>query len=142
MAAGNLRSIGPIAVAYRAPSLEWTSSPSAHGIRACSISGLVDLDKGQQLAELVANPETQRTVGEYTGALEYIDFDGDVVGPFKGWYLLESFQIKTTHEIAFTGYTEFALDAAYLGVAVVGSAPIDGGTPGSPLGGVVDGGEP
>ncbi len=114
----NLRQIGPVDVTYRRPSLRWTSDEDAHGIRTCAISGLVAHHEGKRLSELRANPHRRIRVGDHSGTLVYCYFDGDIVGEFRGWYLISNF----THEVEYalsvqgkTGPTPFSLTAAYLG---------------------------
>lgn len=121
MTLGDLNAIGPVPVIYRDPKLSWTSTPTGHGIRSCSITGLIELAKAQELSELVNNPAAQVTIGPATGVLEWIDMDGDVVGPFEGWYLLESFELSVEHQYSFngpTGPTPFSLTCTYLGAAL------------------------
>lgn len=116
--AGRLLSIGPVAVDYRRPSLKWTSNPSNKGVRECSISGLIPLDAVHELSELVASPAEFRTIGGYTGVLEWMEFDGDVLLTFTGYYLISSFDVNIERELMFggpTGLTAFSMSAAYLG---------------------------
>lgn len=116
--AGRLLSIGAITVDYRRPNLKWSSTPTSRGIRSCSISGLVELSKAHQLSELVANPLLARTIAGFTGVLEWVVFDGDVLLPFTGYYLLQTFDINVERELMFGGLSGpigFSLTAAYLG---------------------------
>lgn len=118
MSLGNLRRIGPLDVSYKDPGLSWTSQPGSSGVRGVSISGLVELHRAQQLSELVNNPARSVTVGGYTGVLEYLHFDGHVVSPFTGWYLLDQFSINIEHRYSFngvTGPTPFSLSGYHLG---------------------------
>ena len=112
---GNLRTIGAIAVDYRNPSLSWTSSPTNHGVRSCSISGTIEMAKGHQLAELVNNPAAQTTVGPATGVLEWVAMDGDALVSLTGYYLLESFDLDIEHQYVFADRVGFTLKATYLG---------------------------
>ena len=115
MALGNLRAIGPVTVDYRNPTLRWTSQPTSHGIRTCTISGTVTIAQGDTLAEMVANPGAQETIGGFTGVKEFIEMDGDSLASKEGEYLLMSFDLEVEHRLVFGGRVSFSLNAAYLG---------------------------
>lgn len=120
MAFGNLLAIGPVPVTYRDPKLSFSGDPTTHGISACSIGGLIEHNKAQQLRELVNNPTDRMTVGGFTGILEYVDFDGDTMSAFAGWYLLQSFEIQIEQQWSIhgvSGLTPFSLSAVFLGDA-------------------------
>lgn len=112
---GNLRSIGPVEVEFRNPSLRWTSTPNTHGIRTCSIGGTVEMADGHTLAELINNPAARITKGGFTGVLEYLVFDGDAVGPLQGYYLLQSFDLDIDRQYVYGGRVAFTMTAAFLG---------------------------
>ncbi len=112
--AGDLVSIGAVAVDYRRPNLTWTGGPTTHGIRGCRIGGLVEDAAADTLSELVNNPSAQVTVGGFTGVQEYLIFTGTLAGK-TGYYLLENFDESTEHSLMFTGFTAFSLTGAYLG---------------------------
>lgn len=111
--AGDLVSIGALAVDYRRPNLKFTSAPTTHGIRGCSISGLVEDSAADTLSELVNNP-IQVTIGGFTGVQEWVIFSGTLAGK-TGYYLLENFDEETEHSMMFSGFTGFSLSGAYLG---------------------------
>lgn len=111
----SLRSIGPIAIDHRDPSLSWTSAPDANGARPAQIGGVALVASVQQLAELVANHDRRTSYGTYTGVLEFVDFDDeDLVGPSRGWYLLTSLSKNVEYRWSVTSYTAFSLGAVYL----------------------------
>lgn len=109
--AGDLVSIGAVAVDYRRPNLRWTSAPTTHGIRGCSITGLVEDAAADTLSELVNNPGAVVTVGGFTGVLETLTFSGTLAGK-TGDYILQNFDQSTEHSMMFTGFTSFNLSAA------------------------------
>ncbi len=111
---GNLREIGPVAVDFRNPSLRWTSAPTTHGIRTCSIAGTVEMATGHTLSELVNNPAGQVTVGGFTGVQEELVFDGDAVGPLAGPYLILSFDLDIDRQFVYAGRVAFSMTAARL----------------------------
>lgn len=114
----NLRRIGPVEVTYRRPAPTWTSNPDGRGIRTCSIGGLVTWQQAKQLSELVNSYRRKITIDPHDGVLVYLYFDGDLVGEYRGWYLLTGFEHRVTYELSVqgkTGPTEFSLSAAYLG---------------------------
>lgn len=117
--AGSLLRIGPIPIydrgQHRNPSLRWTSNPGAHGIRTCVISGQAPRASVLQLGELVANADRRLTIAGFSGVLEFLSFDGELVGPFRGWYLLTSIDVAAERPWSITTYTPFSLQAAYLG---------------------------
>jgi hypothetical protein len=116
--AGRLLSIGAVTVDYRRPNLKWTSSPGNKGVRECSISGLIPLNAAHELSELIASPAEFRTIGGFAGSLQWVVFDGDVLLPFTGYYLISSFDIDIERELMFggtTGPTGFSLSAAFFG---------------------------
>lgn len=114
----SLVAIGPVAIDHGDPKFNWTSSPTAHGIRTCTIGGSCSFDAVKQLSELVngADPADRRTVGGRTGILEYIEFDDDLLDDLSGYYLLEGFgfDAEQQHSLAATD-VPFSLTAAYLG---------------------------
>ncbi len=113
--AGDLVSIGAVAVDYRRPSLRWTGGPTTHGIRGCSITGLVETAAADELSELVANDELQVTKGGFTGVEEWVIFSG-VLASKTGYYLLSNFEQTFEWELLHTNFTGFSLTAAYVGV--------------------------
>ncbi len=112
--AADLVSIGAVAVDYRRPSVKFSGGPTTHGIRACSIDGLVEDAAADTLSELVNNPAAQVSVGGFTGVQEYLTFTGTLAGK-TGYYILENFDETTEHSMMFTGFTAFSLTGAYLG---------------------------
>lgn len=112
--AGDLVSIGAVAVDYRRPNLRRTAQPTTHGIIAVSLTGLVEDAAVDTLSELVANPFGQVTKGGFTGVQEWIVFSGALAGR-TGYYILQNFDDTVEHSMMFTGFTEFSLSAAYLG---------------------------
>lgn len=112
--AGDLVSIGGLEVDYRRPNLKRSASPTTHGIRAYSISGLVEDAAVDTLSELVNNPSAQVTVGGFTGVQENVIFSGALAGR-SGYYLLQDFDDTVEHSMMFTGFTEFSLTAFDLG---------------------------
>lgn len=117
--AGRLLSIGAVTVDYRRPSLKWSSNPANKGIRECSISGLVPEDAAHELSELCASPAEFRTMGGYSGVLQWVIFDGGSLLPFVGYYLISSFEANYDRELMVTTgpttFTAFSLSAAYFG---------------------------
>lgn len=114
----NLRRVGPVEVTYRRPALTWTSNPDARGVRSCSITGLATWQQVKQIGELANNCRRTVTIGDHTGVLAYLYMDGDLVGEFRGWYLLTPFTLSVEHQFSVQGAggpTTFALAAAYLG---------------------------
>lgn len=111
-----LTSIGTVTLTQYEPSLSWTSEPTRHGIRRCTISGRCDWTDADELSELVANPARQQTIGGFTGVLEFVTFSDSLLSPKTGYYLLESFEQSASHEHSVgTAPVPFSISAAYLG---------------------------
>ena len=109
-----LVSVGAIAMDHRNPQMSWGSS-SLDGIAPVRISGQSPVASVQALWELVNNPAGRETKGSHTGVKEHLVFDGDLVGMFTGWYLLESCEMSAERPWSVTDFTPFTLTAAYLG---------------------------
>lgn len=107
--------IGPVVVDHRNPTLTWTSGASISGARSCRIAGQSSLASVQQLSEMVTDPDQRITIGEHAGVLKYVVMTGDVVGAFRGWYLLDSFDDVAERPWSVTPFAPFSLSAAYLG---------------------------
>lgn len=112
--AGDLVSIGAVAVDYRRPNLRRTAQPTTHGILPVSITGLVEDAAVDTLSELVLNPFAQVTVSGFTGVQEWVIFSGALASR-TGYYILQNFDDTVEHSMMFTGFTAFNLTAAYLG---------------------------
>ncbi len=80
------------------------------------ISGWIKPIKAHELRELVnESGEEPTTVGDFTGLLEVIEFDGDAAGPLTGYWLLEDFDMSITHPLVLADLVPFTLSCAYLG---------------------------
>lgn len=115
---GDLVSIGSVVVDYRLPALKWTSAVGKHGIRTTDIAGAVELAKAQTLSEICSPVAGEKTIGGFTGVLQYLVFSGDVLTPFTGYYLILSFVLDIQRQFMFggsTGPTAFSLTAAFIG---------------------------
>lgn len=118
--AGDLTTIGAITVDWRRPSIRFTSAPTNHGVRTCSLSGVFDLPSIHTLDELCSNPARQETVSGYTGVKEWLIFTGNVLEPYTGWYVIQSFDPDYQREFFFgtvgtSAFMPFTMSAAYLG---------------------------
>lgn len=105
---------------WRRPSFRLTSTPTTHGIRPCSLSGLFDLPAIQTLDEMCSNPARQETVGGFTGVKEWLIFTGDVLEMYTGYYVIVSFDPDYQREFFFgtvgtSAFMPFSMSAAYLG---------------------------
>lgn len=111
-----LVSIGAVAISHGDPVFSWRSAPTAHGIRPASIAGSASWAAVKALGELVANATARRTVGGFTGVLEYIVFDDTLLSDLTGYYLLQDFTISAGQQDSLTATdVPFTLSAAYLG---------------------------
>lgn len=133
MTLGNIRAIGPVVVDYRNPSLRWTGNPTNGGVQPCTIGGSLTLAQAHSLRELINNPDAPPiTRHGFTGVQEFIECDGDAVGPLEGEYLLQGFDFEIDHSYVFGGRALFTMTAAYLGDLVDPAeetgTTIDGGT--------------
>jgi hypothetical protein len=110
-----LASIGSITIQHGDPDFTWTSSPTAHGIRAASISGSCTWLQADQLSELAANPATT-TIGGQTGVKVWVVFDDALLASKTGYYLLKSFDQKATQKSSLASSdVNFSLSAAFVG---------------------------
>lgn len=107
--------VGPTAAGLYNLQARWASQPFSGDARQASISGDTTLLAAHQLAELVANPELQVTIGRATGVLVPIHFDGRVADQFIGWYLLEAFSFDPYRIGDQVTHAGFSLSGAYLG---------------------------
>lgn len=111
-----LVSIGAVTISHGDPEFSWDSTPTSHGIRGGSISGSCSWTAVQTLSELIANPDTQTTIGGRTGVLEYLVFDDTKLGTFTGYYLLEQFTVSPDHRSSLTTTdVPFSITCAFLG---------------------------
>lgn len=111
----NLRWIGPITVDYRDPQIKWTGA--RNGIRPMQMTGLIELSAAKQLLAMSVEPSAQVMIAGFEGILEWIEFDGDIVGEFKGLYVIERVDLGVNHRFSLggpDGYTPFSMDAALL----------------------------
>lgn len=95
--------IGPVEVGLWTPSFSWSSTPTAQGARAASISLTPEWAAAKQLVELVDNPGRQVTIAGDVGVLEYVWFADDMLRDFRGWYLLKSAGVSPQHAHGFGG---------------------------------------
>lgn len=117
---GSISSIGSVPVDWRRPTIRFTSAPTNHGVRTCSIGGLFDLPAVHSLDELCSNPARQETVYGFTGVKEWCVFTGNVLSLYTGWYILQSFDPDYQREFFFgtigaSAFMPFSMSAAYLG---------------------------
>lgn len=117
----SLRQLGPVALAgtdWGVPRVTWTSQPTASGMRGGSISGVLTWAQAQQLSELVDNPDRATTIGGAVGVLEHLVFDDELLRPFAGWWLLESFDLAGEQQWSLAGVdgpVPFTLSGVFLG---------------------------
>jgi hypothetical protein len=87
-------------------------------MRGGSIDGVLDWRKAHQLSELVDNPDRAVTIGGQTGVLEHLVFDDELLRPFAGWWLLQSFDISGEQQWSLAGVdgpVGFSLRGVFLG---------------------------
>ena len=112
----NLAYIGPVPISFHGnPTASWISTPTASGQRDASIGGIVTWSEAHQLSELVANPARTQTIGNASGVLEPIWFSHTLLGPFRGWYLLRSFDLSGEQQWSLTDIVPVSLEATFLG---------------------------
>lgn len=111
----SLAQVAPIAVTLFNPNASWTSQPNAAGVRTASLSGFVEWDVAHALSELCVNGVRSVGFAGAAGVLEYVDFDDDLLRPFRGWYLLHSCNLAADQPSSLTGLVGIGLDATHLG---------------------------
>ena len=114
----SLTAIGAITLTHFEPEFSWSSSPTSRSGRPTRISGMVEWDEAHELSELIANPARQQTMGGVTGVLETITFSDSLLGPFSGWYLLESFEMSPAQQHSLgNSPVPISIAAVFLGAA-------------------------
>ena len=111
-----LVAIGPVAISHGNPQFGTAAAPTTHGIESVSISGSCSWSAVHTLRELVNNPAAQTTIGGYTGVLEWLEYDDDLLEPLTGYYLLERFNLDADQQDSLaTTDAPFTIQAAFLG---------------------------
>lgn len=113
----SLVSIGPFSTFHGDPEFSFSSVPTSRSGRKATISGLTDWEEAMGLSEFVGNPDEQVTIGDTTGVLDQVTFDDDLLGPFSGWWVLESFEIRPDHRASVGFPVSFSLSGSFLGDA-------------------------
>lgn len=112
----SLAYIGPVPIGLHGnPQASWSGGPTSSGIRDAKISGVISWTEAHQLSELTTNPELSRTIGGVTGVLERVWFTDELLGPFRGWYLLGNFDgPQGDHQSSLHDLVGFSLSASLL----------------------------
>lgn len=104
-----LVSIGPVTISHGDPKFSDSAEADGKGIESVTITGSCSWAASDTLRELVKNPANRTTKAGYTGVLETLVFDDDLLASLTGDYILQRFardadqqSSLTTTDVSFT----------------------------------------
>lgn len=113
-----LTAIGAITLTHFDPEFSWSSAPTSRAGRPTRISGMLDWSQAIQLSELFANADRQETRGGVTGVKETFTFNDVLLGPFSGWYFVESYEMSPSQKHSLSNSpVPVSISATFIGTA-------------------------
>lgn len=99
-----LSKIGPVDIDFHGnPGFTWTSQSGRLPARGAEIRGVLDWPEATALSEFIDNPAARVTIAGVVGVLDWVEVGGDLLSPFRGWWLFQAIDLSPEYPNSLAG---------------------------------------